>query len=169
MDRCGPQSYLFAFADWRQVPALTDAVQVAGWTWRGVNVWDKGDGARMAHQGYFRAQAEYVVWGTNGALDAKYEKGGDAHVGVFRHSVDSEKEHLTQKPVEVMRWLLAISAQGANVGEPFSGSGTTLIACEQSGRTCYAMELMPEYVAVALERMKQAFPKLEITRDDGAG
>ena len=36
--------------------------------------------------------------------------------------------------------------------EPFSGSGSQLLACEQLGRLCYAVELEPMYVAVALER-----------------
>ena len=40
-----------------------------------------------------------------------------------------------------------------DVYDPFIGSGTTLVAAEQLGRTCYAMEIHPPYVAVALERM----------------
>jgi DNA modification methylase len=39
--------------------------------------------------------------------------------------------------------------------EPFSGSGTTLIACENLGRHCRAIEISPGYVAVALERFHQ--------------
>lgn len=38
------------------------------------------------------------------------------------------------------------------VYEPFSGSGTTMIACEQLDRKCLAIELNPAYVAVTLER-----------------
>jgi len=39
--------------------------------------------------------------------------------------------------------------------EPFSGSGTTIIAAEQTGRICYAMELSPAYVDVAVRRWQQ--------------
>ena len=39
--------------------------------------------------------------------------------------------------------------------EPFSGSGTTLIAAEQTARICYAMELSPAYVDVAVRRWQQ--------------
>ncbi len=39
--------------------------------------------------------------------------------------------------------------------EPFSGSGTTIIAAEQTGRICYAMELSPNYVDVAVRRWQQ--------------
>lgn len=41
---------------------------------------------------------------------------------------------------------------GDAIYEPFSGSGTTLIAAEQSGRCCYAVELSPQYVDVAVSR-----------------
>jgi DNA modification methylase len=51
-----------------------------------------------------------------------------------------------------------------DVYEPFSGSGTTLVACENLRRRCRAIEISPAYVAVALERMSAAFPSLEIKR-----
>ncbi len=47
------------------------------------------------------------------------------------------------------------SNPGCVVGEPFSGSGTTLIACENLKRRCRAIEISPAYVAVALERWHQ--------------
>jgi DNA modification methylase len=62
----------------------------------------------------------------------------------------AEGGHSTQKPVECM--ARAIRNHEGDVYEPFSGSGTTLIACEQLGRKCRAIEIAPEYVAVALER-----------------
>jgi DNA modification methylase len=48
------------------------------------------------------------------------------------------------------------SSPGQAVYEPFSGSGTTIIAAEITGRACHAIELMPQYVDVAVER-SQAF------------
>lgn len=69
----------------------------------------------------------------------------------------SETGHSTQKPVECMlRPIENNSSPGQAVYEPFSGSGTTLIACEQSGRACHAIELNPAYVDVAIRRW-QAF------------
>jgi DNA modification methylase len=68
----------------------------------------------------------------------------------------SETGHSTQKPVECMLWPIQNnSAPGDSVYEPFSGSGTTLIAAEQTGRICYAMELSPAYVDVAVRRWQQ--------------
>ena len=63
-------------------------------------------------------------------------------------------EHPTMKPVElVARAITNSSQEGEVVYEPFSGSGTTLVAAEQTGRVCYGMEIEPKYVAVALERL----------------
>lgn len=54
----------------------------------------------------------------------------------------------------IAQWMLTThSRAGHNVFEPFSGSGTTLIACEQTGRIGYGMELEPKYVAVTLQRL----------------
>ena len=66
-------------------------------------------------------------------------------------------EHGTQKPVECMkRPIENNSSPGQAVYEPFSGSGTTIIAAEITGRSCHAIELLPQYVDVAVERW-QAF------------
>ena len=65
----------------------------------------------------------------------------------------SETGHGTQKPVECMqRPIENNSSPGQAVYEPFSGSGTTIIAAERSGRSCHAIELSPKYVDVALKR-----------------
>ncbi len=65
----------------------------------------------------------------------------------------SETGHSTQKPVECMkRPILNNSSVGQAVYEPFSGSGTTIIAAEMTGRHCYAIELNPGYVDIAVKR-----------------
>lgn len=69
----------------------------------------------------------------------------------------SETGHSTQKPVECMRRPIENNSMaGQAVYEPFSGSGTTIIAAEMSGRICLAIEISPAYVDVAVTRW-QAF------------
>jgi DNA modification methylase len=69
----------------------------------------------------------------------------------------SSKEHPTMKPVElVVNALLNNSEAGDVVYDAYSGSGTTLLACEQTGRKARVIEIMPGYVAVALQRYKDA-------------
>jgi DNA modification methylase len=70
---------------------------------------------------------------------------------------DAGLGHGTQKPVECMRRpIVNNSVPGDAVYEPFSGSGTTIIAAEQTGRVAYAVEIAPVYVDVAVRRW-QAF------------
>ena len=69
---------------------------------------------------------------------------------------DPETVHSTQKPVECMRRpILNSSAPGDAIYEPFSGSGTTIIAAETTGRHCLAMEISPAYCDVAVLRWQQ--------------
>lgn len=68
----------------------------------------------------------------------------------------SETGHSTQKPVECMkRPIENNSSPGQAIYEPFSGSGTTIIAGEMTGRHIYAMELHPPYVDVAVKRWQE--------------
>ncbi len=68
----------------------------------------------------------------------------------------SETGHSTQKPVECMkRPIENNSSPGQAIYEPFSGSGTTIIAAEMTGRKCHAIELNPVYVDVAVKRWQE--------------
>lgn len=63
------------------------------------------------------------------------------------------KDHPTMKPVGLMAYLIQNSSKkGDLVLDTFGGSGSTLIACEQTGRKCYTMELDPKYVDVIVRR-----------------
>lgn len=68
----------------------------------------------------------------------------------------SETGHSTQKPVDCMRRpIINNSSPGQAIYEPFSGSGTTVIACELTGRHAYAIELSPAYVDVCVARWQE--------------
>lgn len=80
----------------------------------------------------------------------------------------SETGHSTQKPVECMkRPIENNSSVGQAVYEPFSGSGTTIIAAEMTGRVCHAIELNPAYVDVALKRWQDFTGKLATHEETG--
>jgi DNA modification methylase len=86
----------------------------------------------------------------------------------FIEHLKSDTGHSTQKPVECMRRPITNnSAPGQAVYEPFSGSGTTIIAAEQTGRVCYAIELDPSYVDVAVMRWQDFTGKTATLDSDG--
>ncbi len=66
--------------------------------------------------------------------------------------------HPTAKPTEL--WTILVKNHATKIAyDPFSGSGTTIIACEQLGRKCRAMEIDPGYVAVSIQRWADATGK----------
>jgi DNA modification methylase len=81
---------------------------------------------------------------------------------------DAETIHSTQKPVECMRRpILNNSNVGQAIYEPFSGSGTTIIACEKEARIALAIELDPTYVDVAVQRWENFTGKQAVLDGDG--
>jgi site-specific DNA-methyltransferase (adenine-specific) len=72
------------------------------------------------------------------------------------HSKRTEMEHPHKKPIEVLVKALDLTSQRKdNVLDLFGGSGSTLIACEQTDRTCFMMELDPKYVDVIIARWEK--------------
>lgn len=113
-------------------------------------VWDKGN------DGNNFADAE-LAW-------TSFDKG----VKMYRHrwngliregdrkSEGVTRVHPTQKPVGLFGRIIAdYSETGASVLDVFGGSGTTMIACEQTGRKCYMMELDPYYIDVIIDRWEK--------------
>jgi site-specific DNA-methyltransferase (adenine-specific) len=79
----------------------------------------------------------------------------------------ANREHPTMKPLEM--WCYGISNHSKKLDllyEPFSGSGTTLIACEKTNRTCYGLEIDPHYCDVILQRWADYTGK-DPVREDG--
>lgn len=112
-------------------------------------------------RGHYHPQHEpcwYAVKGTgHWSGDRKQSTVWQITNGTFQggkaRAEDSKTGHGTQKPVECMkRPIENNSSPGQAVYEPFSGSGTTIIAGEMTGRCVYAMELNPPYVDVAIKR-----------------
>ena len=86
----------------------------------------------------------------------------DSTAKMFRQSVTSyQKEHPTQKPVDLIAWCIGY-VSGA-ILDPFLGSGTTMLAAEQLNRKCYGMEISPAYTAVILQRMTDAGCKCKLS------
>jgi DNA modification methylase len=67
-----------------------------------------------------------------------------------------ESRHPTEKPIQLFVTPILLHTQSGDVCyEPFSGSGTHLCAAENTGRRCFATEIEPTFVAVALERLSE--------------
>ena len=78
----------------------------------------------------------------------------DYHVGnTAKYVAEESNGHPCPRPEDTVTYIVEmVTTAQATVYDPFSGSGTTLIACESLGRKCRAIEISAAYCAVALER-----------------
>lgn len=149
---CKTGAPICLFIDWRQYPSLTDALQRAGWRWRGTLVWDKM--TSRPQRGRFRQQSEYIVWGSNGAMPV--DRPVECLPGVFRYSNPQNRIHITQKPLQLMRDLVKICVPGGRILDPFAGSGTTVLAAVQEGYEGVGIEVTDAYYKLGTDRIRMA-------------
>ncbi|PYC83437.1 DNA methylase [Streptomyces tateyamensis] len=149
-----PGGAALVFTDWRQLSVTTDALQVGGWTLRGIAVWHKP--IARPQPGRLRQECEFIVWGSNGPM----HPGADPVYlpGLYSASQPrgTERQHITQKPLDVMRQLVRIVPEGGTVLDPFAGSGTTGVAALTEGRNFVGCEITPHYAAIARPRLAEA-------------
>jgi DNA modification methylase len=111
-------------------------------------------------RGDYHSQSEPILYGwKDGAAHHPVHDRSQSNVWNFPRPKSAEG-HPTMKPVELIVKGLKNSSKAKQISyEPFSGSGTTIIACEQLGRKCRAIEISPAYVAVAIQRWVDATGK----------
>ena len=179
-------------ADWSEAFALVPSLEV-GYVWHASKftrevldgllrigfehhqqiIWDKGRAVMtrthywFGHEPCWYVRKKNAPWygkpGANTTIwtspSPKFLMGG---------SGEDKFDHPTQKPVELMRRpILNHLRRGESVYDPFLGSGTTLAAAELAGRVCYAMELDPKYVDVAIERWQTLSGQKAVLEGDG--
>jgi len=147
-------------------PVVAESLEINGFAMRNLVVWAKS--SLVMSRGDYHSQHEPCWYAVR--------KNGTGHWAGDRKQTTlwqidkprkSETGHSTQKPVECMkRPIENNSSPGQAVYEPFSGSGTTIIAGEMTGRSIHAIELSPAYVDVAVIRW-QEFTGLQAKHEDG--
>jgi len=145
---------------------VAQSLEACGFEMRSEIVWAKP--SLVMGRGHYHWQHEpcwYAVRGTghwNGGSKAK-------HVVVDRKPKSGCRNHSQHaKPVECMRRPIANNSKhGDAVYEPFSGSGTTIIACEKESRIALAIELEPAYIDVAALRWQNFTGKQAVLEGDG--
>lgn len=146
-----PEGSALFFCDWRMVPNLAPAIESAGLRYQNMVCWDKG----MMGLGLgFRAQHEIILHYTFGS--PKYHDLGTSNVLKVSRVSAADREHQTQKPVELMRQLVrVVSAPDGVVLDPFMGSGSTGLAAIAEGRRFIGIERDPVNFEVACRRLRE--------------
>jgi site-specific DNA-methyltransferase (adenine-specific) len=154
--RCSnPGAVACIFTDWRQLPTMTDAVQCGGWVWRNLVTWWK-PGVRM-QRGRFSSSAEYVVYASSG-VPIEGER-SPQNVISFAPVGGEDKDHIAEKPLELMETLIGITLPGALVLDPFMGSGTTGVAAVKTGRRFIGIEIDERSFNVACRRISDTLAR----------
>ncbi|MEJ6010478.1 DNA methyltransferase [Novosphingobium aquae] len=173
-----PGAVVFACMDWRQIELLLTAGSEAGLHRINMAVWNKGSGGMG---GLYRSAHELITVFCNGKtpITNNVELGvhGRDRTNVWTYAGANRRgssaslalaDHPTPKPVElVVDALLDVTRPGDSVLDPFMGSGTTIIACEQCDRVGYGIELDPKYVDRAINRWEALTGENAVHIDSG--
>jgi len=87
--------------------------------------------------------------------------------GMIRRG-NEEREHPTQKPLELMKWCVDFMPDSDLIVDPFMGSGTTGVACALRGRSFIGIERDERYFEVACRRIEQAYQQRDLFVSIGA-
>jgi DNA modification methylase len=117
-------------------------------------------GGQLRSQWGFNCWQPFLCYGKDPSLSLGNGCRPDA-IDLNVPSNASDIDHPCPKPIKLWEWFIErLSFDKKDLFfEPFSGSGTTIIAAEQTGRRCYAMEISPQYVDVAVKRWQDFIGK----------
>lgn len=136
---------LYMFTDWRMWCWTYDVAERKNYPVRNMLVWDK---MQMGMGFPWRNTHELILFAKRTSSRMLDGKQGN----VLRCARSGNRNHPVEKPVGLLSQILSNTPDGL-VYDPFLGSGTALIAAEQTGRIGYGIDIEPKYCAVALERL----------------
>ena len=150
-----------------ELDTLQSAFRAAGGKWSTFVIWAKNT-FTMGRADYQR-QYEPILYGWKDGAQ-HYWCGARDQGDVWQIKKPHKNDlHPTMKPVELMERAVRNSSKTRDIVlDPFGGSGTTLIACEKSGRRARLMELDPKYVDVIVKRWQLFSGKQAKRASDGA-
>ena len=161
----GAALYIF-FAINRSAETLSGlsniGVEIRNWL-----IWDKGNVGFHAMGAQYKPNYEaFLYCHKTGKSPAWY--GGQKEQTVWRFPVEREGLHPTMKPVALLSQAISNSSKaGDEILDLFGGSGSTLIACEKTGRDCRMMELDPKYCDVIIARWQDFTGQQAALEGDG--
>lgn len=148
-------------------PTVAESLEATAFEMRALIIWAKSQ--LVMGRGHYHSQHEPCWYAVRKSANGHWA--GDRKqttLWQIPKPQKSETGHSTQKPIECMkRPIENNSSAGQAVYEPFSGSGTTIIAGEMTGRCIYAIELSPAYVDVAVKRWQDFTGIKAVLEGDG--
>jgi DNA modification methylase len=151
-----PSEYIDIVSDAKKVIPLRETV-----------AWEKAMAISLAGHNFTRIFEFVFIFSVNSIRMNKNHNDCIKNLWKISNAKANTDIHKACFPVELPEYgINLMSKPGSNVFEPFGGSGTTLIACEKTARSCFMMELDPIYCGVILDRW-QKFTGKKAHREDG--
>jgi DNA modification methylase len=151
-----------------ELHTLHKAFTEAGGHWSTFVIWAKNT-FTMGHADYQR-QYEPILYGWKEGTDHYWCGARDQGDVWFVKKPIANDLHPTMKPVELVERAIRNSSKSRDtVLDPFAGSGSTLIACEKTGRQARLIELEPKYCDVIIRRFEEFSGKRAVLESDGGG
>lgn len=145
--------------------AFESACQRMGWEVRQVLIWVK-NAAVMGRQDY-QWKHEPCLYGWKAGAGHLWASDRKQTTVLEFDRPTKNKEHPTMKPVGLFDYQIKNNTKGGDIVlDLFAGSGTTIMAAEQNGRTAYCMELDPRYVDVIVDRWERFTERKAILLND---
>lgn len=105
-------------------------------------------------RGRFSSSAEYIIYASHG-IPIEGEQ-SPQNVLSFAPVIGDYKEHIAEKPVDLLATVLGVTRLDALILDPFMGSGTTGVACVKLERKFIGIEIEPRYFDIACRRIEAA-------------
>jgi len=151
-----------------ELHTLYRAFTESGGHWSTFLIWAKNT-FTMGRSDYQR-QYEPILYGWKEGTDHYWCGARDQGDVWFVKKPIKNELHPTQKPVELIERAIRNSSQARDVVlDPFAGSGSTLVACEKTGRQARLIELEPKYCDVIIRRFEEFSGKRAVLESDGRG
>lgn len=140
---------VYEFCGWQSLKQWLEYFENTSLDLKNVIIWKKNNWSMGDLKGAYAGQYEVILYLNKGRV----ELNGARDTDIWEFDREPPKMHPTMKPIELIAYALSKSSKkGDVVLDCFGGSGSTLIACEQTGRKCYTCEIDPKYCDVIIKR-----------------
>lgn len=147
------ESHCYVFTNALNLFEMAEESKRAGFKLHNVLVWEKNN---CTPSQYYMKNCEYILFLRKGRAKWITNIGGSKTVHRFNNVIGTKK-HPTEKPVDLLEFYIKnSSAAGDKVLDPFMGSGSTGVACVNTGRKFIGIELDAGYFEIAKNRIEDA-------------
>jgi site-specific DNA-methyltransferase (adenine-specific) len=163
-----PNGVGLIFTNWQCYASMAAAIEEEGYEIKNLLIWEKNAWSRGDLKGNWGYSYEMVMYFKKQTTPSKLRRflrgKREGNILKFKKLPTNAMQHPTEKPVELLKYLLEKTTEpGDAVLDPFAGSGSTIVAAQETGRICLGAEIEPEWARVAAERT--GLPLIEVAQE----